>query len=137
MLRAGREAGVYQSLLNIEKAATCTSNGGINQTGLPTGTYTSPTFPCGDSGAKSRAIQNLLQQMGYTQTLCSGTCTTGVCKPISLTSGLHDNVDLVLNNDGQGTCWYVATVKPPGTGYFNATCDCICATTTGTGSGSN
>jgi hypothetical protein len=126
MLRAGREAGALQGVLRTFKTAACASNGGINQGGLPTGTYVSTQFPCDDTSKKNGAIQNLLGQLGYTQTLCSGTCTKGSCKATTLSSGTNDNVDLSLQNDGSGTCWYVATVTPPGTGYFFSDCGCVC-----------
>lgn len=126
MLRAGREIAVFQDLLGMAKAGTCASNGGINQGGLTPGIYNSPTFPCNDAAARSQAIQNLLAQMGYTQTLCSGTCSTGTCKTIGLTSGLQDNVDLRLNDNGAGSCSYTATVKAGGVGYFRGRCGCVC-----------
>ncbi len=127
MLRAGREVAVFQDLLGMAKAGTCASNGAINQGGLTPGIYYSPTFPCNDTAAKNQAIQNLLTQIHYTQTLCSGTCSTGSCKAIGLTSGTKDDVELTLNNNGAGSCSYTATVGAGGVGYFRGKCGCVCS----------
>jgi hypothetical protein len=127
LLQAGREAATLQAIVRQPKVLTpsCTNTAPPDQT-VHTGTFTSPTFPCEDTAKKNQAIQNLLGQLGYTAALCTGSCTSGGCKPTTLTSGEQDDVNLQLIDNGTGTCYYTATVTGSGKAYFRASCGCIC-----------
>jgi hypothetical protein len=108
-----------------EPVALCTSAG--YQTGnVNGGTFYSRAFPCDDEAAKSAAIQDLLDQMGFSPSLCTGDCSGNKkCKPKTLRSPDSDDVDLELVESEEG-CFYKATVQDGGgSAKLKADCNCI------------